>query len=189
MEAEKRNQKIEQWLDAGLKSYADYEPRVGLEGRLLMAVRAERQRQRSWPWLPSLAVAATLFLGSALLLNRAVPVQVHPDAVTSVGPLGRMQRSEMSLHKRNLDRARLLKHHTPLPRSRRASPRAEDPRLDQFPSPQPLTQQEEMLGRYVRERRREAVTVARARAELREHELAHFAEELSAEEGPQNLQP
>jgi len=49
-----------------------------------------------------------------------------------------------------------------------------EPHLEQFPSPTPLNEQEEMLVRYVRERRQEAVMVARARAELLKQELADF---------------
>ena len=41
------------------------------------------------------------------------------------------------------------------------------PRLDQFPSPRPLSEQEQMLARYVREFPQEAVLVARAQTERR----------------------
>jgi hypothetical protein len=53
------------------------------------------------------------------------------------------------------------------------------PRLGQFPSQRPLSEQEELLVRYVRESPQEAVLVARAQAE-REKEL----EKLIRDESP-----
>jgi hypothetical protein len=48
---------------------------------------------------------------------------------------------------------------------------AKEPRLNQFPSPAPLNEQEELLARYVQSRHPEAVMVARVRAEIERQNL------------------
>jgi hypothetical protein len=61
------------------------------------------------------------------------------------------------------------------------------PKLDQFPSPHPLSEQEELLQRYVAENPERAVLVARARMEVQERDL----EEMKALPGdrPADLVP
>jgi hypothetical protein len=52
-----------------------------------------------------------------------------------------------------------------------------EPRLQQFPSPQPLSKQEEMLATYVAQYPDEAVAAARAQAEIRKQDelgLQHY---------------
>jgi hypothetical protein len=50
----------------------------------------------------------------------------------------------------------------------------DSPHLSQFPSPQPLNAQEEILARYVRENAQEAVLLAQARAALLKKDLLEF---------------
>jgi uncharacterized protein (DUF305 family) len=57
-----------------------------------------------------------------------------------------------------------------------------EPKLSQFPSPRPLSEQEQMLTRYVREFHQEAVIVAQAEAQAAaQRELAELDVDKSAE--------
>jgi hypothetical protein len=51
---------------------------------------------------------------------------------------------------------------------------AAEPKLDQFPSPRPLSKQEELLARYAREHPQEANLIAQAQAELEKQDLLEF---------------
>lgn len=161
---EDRKQKIDKWLDAGLKHYTDAEPRQGLEGRLLATVRAEQQRPSFGParWI---AIAAVLATAAALFLSRRTPAESHIPSTFSIPDV----RSSNDLV------SEPLRYRHGVTRKRRRKPKfpsvTSEPRLDQFPSPQPLSAQEEMLVHYVRERHQEAVMVARARSELRDSEF------------------
>jgi hypothetical protein len=180
--------KFERYLDAGLKHYANAEPRPGLEGRLLAAVRGEGQWATGWrrQWQLGLAVAGILVAGAAWFLNRHPASPGYSAAATSA-----------SARQPTLQSIQPVATADPVARRRTQGSRPrvvsrieesdDSPRLEQFPSSQPLNEQEEMLARYVRERRQEAVMVSRARAELRKQDLAHFAEELPPEE-QQDLQ-
>lgn len=53
-------------------------------------------------------------------------------------------------------------------------------KLDQFPSPQPLTEQERLLARYVQDYPQEAVILAREQAEF-EKEIEQWKRDLSLE--------
>jgi prefoldin subunit 5 len=46
--------------------------------------------------------------------------------------------------------------------------------LEQFPSPQPLSEQEQMLARYVEELPSEAKQIAQAQTELARHDEIEF---------------
>jgi hypothetical protein len=70
----------------------------------------------------------------------------------------------------------------------RVAPISVEPRLEQFPSPAPLSEQEEMLVRYIRERPHEAALIARAQAELLKQDLQQFAPLLSAGPPPDSQQ-
>jgi hypothetical protein len=168
---EDRKQEIDEWLDAGLKHYADAEPREGLEGRLLATVRAEQQRPSFGParWI---AIAAVLATAAALFLSRRTPAESHIPSTFSIPDV----RSSNDLV------TEPLRYGHGVAPKRRRKPKlpsvTSEPRLDQFPSPQPLSEQEEMLARYVRERRQEAVMVARARAELEDSKFLSGARQL-----------
>jgi len=175
MRTEDNGQSAERWLDAALKQYGEAEPRPGLENRMLANLQAERARLtlRRWWWRPAAVVVTIAVLtAGAWLLRRSpdvtkVPISNQPTVVT------RNQEPEPTIASANRPYA------APRPprRSRGESPIAQPssiPRLEQFPAPAPLSEQEEMLAQYVREHRQEATMVARARAELLKTELLRF---------------
>ena len=162
MDSENRERLLEERLDAALRQYGDIEPRLGLEGRILARVQAERNRLIFRPWRRWPASVATLFVvvtGLVFLImwkpTRPVPRVTRSAAVSAA-------RSQPP----NLVSQPSTPVRSPLTRKVRQKPMVAafaEPRLDQFPSPMPLSEQEEMLVRYVQERPHEAMMVARAR--------------------------
>ena len=163
----------------GLSTTQAVEPREGLENRVRATVRIEHARPY-WlrEWRLRFALAAIVVTGAVLFLKQRAPKDaLHPGATDSASSVqieiqGQMQPAESTHEAGNLPGASTLRTH-PAPRNFRSRIEASvtQPRLEQFPSPQPLTEQEEMLARYVRDRRQEALMVARARAALENREF------------------
>lgn len=170
-----RNQDdLDRALDAALAKYAA-EPRAGLEERVLANLRAETARESVrawWQWSVLAALAAAAVIAVALSWrtgsHRATPVAVTTPATqaasTQVARSG--EQSGVRLKAARGTR-RTPKHHAAV-----VVPVAAPPRLDQFPSPQPLSEQEKLLRAFVAENPERAVLIARARSEqLRQDEL------------------
>jgi hypothetical protein len=176
------------WLDAALKQYSNAEPRVGLEGRVSASLRAEREsaaKRRNW-WPALAAAVAILVVGATIFLVRGRDgarqgVLARYDAPTGTKTSGALSsvRTPALVTASIVPRPRRLVHAA---RSTRAMETATEPRLAQFPSPQPLSEQEEILANYVAQFQQEAVLVARARTELLERDLAEF-EKMPAASG------
>ena len=157
---------IDQLLDAALKEYGVTEPRPGLEGRILANLRAEGSHAAPRTWLRRpvlLAVATMLLTGITAFLktrdtNRPLATGNHL-AVPAVKEGTRAPQNQS----RVLSASRA--HY------RGKSVVASAPRLEQFPSPQPLSKQEELLARYIEQFPREAVLMARAQTELLQREM------------------
>lgn len=152
MEKQSHNQFIEELLDAGLARYSNVTPRPGLEERLLATARSEQER-RSWfvwaGWLAAGAVAALIVVGVFNVTHRPTrpapppPVatgQTAPQTVASVPPVAPAGESRPS-RRVALER---------VPRTATQTARQET-RLEVFPSPQPLTDEEKLLVQYVRQ--------------------------------------
>jgi hypothetical protein len=148
-----RKSYIDSWVEAALQQYGEAEPRPGLETRVLANLRVEQQRvwQRRWMWWPAVTALAAMLV-AAFLMRTA-------DAVPEFSVVHQLP---VPVVKSNAGRAQEDARVSPA----RSAKSAVAPRLDQFPSPQPLNQQEQMLASYVREFPREAVFVARAQTEL-----------------------
>ena len=188
MRTEDNDQSAERWLDDALKQYGEAEPRRGLENRVLANLQAERERLtlRPWWWRPSAAaVTIAVLMGGALLLKRkpdvtAVTISNPPPVTAGKSEPERPIASRVGSHSPIKGRVR------PEPNRNVAQPFSV-PRLEQFPAPAPLSKQEEMLARYVRERRQEAAMVARVRAELLKQDLEQFMEQSPSEQ-PTNFE-
>jgi hypothetical protein len=166
-------------LDVALAKYAAVEPHAGLEARILANLRAEQTRTPDrawWHWSLPAAVIAVLVVALSLAWRSGKPT--HPvDATVQPSP----QRSGTRLlSNRGGSQVRgnhVLPHKheaqtTAVRRSRSEDVAAAAPKLDQFPSPRPLSEQEKMLRSYVAENPERAVLIARARSEaLRLDEL------------------
>ncbi|MFZ0733708.1 MAG: hypothetical protein WAM79_15400 [Candidatus Sulfotelmatobacter sp.] len=164
---------LERLLDAALAKYADARPHTGLEERILANLRAGQSREvtRSWwKWgFAAAAVAAVALLAIAVSLrfgetahpviakrppvssrasrNSPFVAEVHAESHETIAPVRRVRR-------------------TPKHPAQPAAVIADSPKLDQFPSPQPLSEQELALVRYVRSFPKEAMLIAQAQEEF-----------------------
>jgi hypothetical protein len=178
----RQDHELDRALDAALATYAAVEPRAGLEDRIFANLRAEQARAvgRAWWRWPVTAIAVALVVVALGLVWKSVktshPVAKHPPAVIESG-----KQTGTQAQNRDPNSARPPVR-TPIRRAVRHQPRAEavaasNPKLDQFPSPQPLSEQEKLLETYVAKFPERAVLLARARQEaLRRDQL----EEMNA---------
>ena len=166
---EPENRRLEEWLDAALKQYGNAEPRVGLENRILARLRAEPARRSRWLW-PILAATAAAALIAGILVSGDLKEVPAPSSVKAViAPQIPKTRGEKEVaiktghrHGRQVRAREVAKGVEPT--------QAPIVKADQFPSPAPLSEQEERLARYVREHYEQAVMIARAQTELRKRD-------------------
>jgi hypothetical protein len=189
MKPEDQEHSIDQLLDTGLKRYSNVNPRLGLEGRVLARLRAERIREGScWAKWAVLAAVALIALAGWVAGKRAgispmVGASHSPSLATANGPkmvVSPATATSAIVWSPGLGR--------PARKSRlsEASEAASGPKLDQFPSPQPLSEQERLLADYVAQYRNQAVLVARARTEFLQRQEQR--DQINQLEEPSNLE-
>jgi hypothetical protein len=159
-------------LDAALAKYATVEPRAGLEQRVLTNLQAEREKiasrsWRRWPVTVALAATVTIAVGVSLTwrspkTSPAVSVNRPPISVRSGGQDGPLLAGDARNPQPLTSSARRKKTN----RDRRRQPTvAAGPKLEQFPSPQPMSEQEKILASYVAHDPEHAALIAEARTE------------------------
>lgn len=176
--ADKTHDELDRMLDAALAKYAAAEPRAGLEARVLANLRTERARvaDRTW-WRWGLAAAALAVVVVTVALDwrsgrPSLPVvKNHPSAPAHVSKEPKRQVASNGVGSGvRLPRPGTAPKVTVSPNIPIAN--APHPKLGQFPSPQPLSEQEKILQNYVAKYPEQAVLVARARSEeLRRDQL------------------
>lgn len=166
---------FDQQLDAALARYAAVEPRVGLEERILANLRAQRKHDPAdgwWRWAAVGALAVVIILVLSLSWRTRKPQLVNaPNPVTHQHVGGTQVASRpvlppppaASVGTAVTNRA---------PHSSQVATTA--PRLSQFPSPEPMSDQEKMLADYAAEFQEQAVLIAR----FNEEDLRHDRLEL-----------
>jgi hypothetical protein len=164
---------LDRALDEALAKYAVVEPRSGLENRVIANLRAERARvpQRVWwRWSVAGAVAAVIVVLLAWRSLSGQRIANHPSnsapAISAAGVEATGLGGELEVAK---DDAHPL---APGPSEKIVRGRwhatavtSAIPKLDRFPSPQPLSEQEKLLENYVAKYPERAVLLARARLE------------------------
>jgi hypothetical protein len=175
----RKQDEFDRMLDAALAKYAAVEPRTGLEERVLANLRAEQARVPDdawWRWSAIAAVAAVIVVAMALSLRSdkpSHPVVANHPATPIQAPKERGTEILSIAHRSGTRPARSTT--APKPAMRPSPPEvamARAPKLEQFPSPQPLSEQEKLLQNYVAENPEQAVLLARARTEaLRQDQL------------------
>lgn len=183
---------LDRALDAALAKYASVEPRTGLPDRILAKVlRANLRAQQSPPrtvwWRWSWAIAAAVIVVGALLAWKSVGpshlMVAHRPAPATQNPRTPAQQEASS--RRSLE---------PVPPARSAMrpdtrphvvAAAANPKLDVFPSPQPLSEEELALAQYVRNFPTDAKVVAQAQ-EADEKEILAKIQALANESGESN---
>lgn len=157
---------IDRALDAALARYASVEPRAGLEARVLANLRTESSESLSriwWGWSLAAGAIAVAALALALSLGKHSPkvIAVHPPVTTKGAPSGINVASGNAVRPQEP-----IRTHKTVKRAPRPTAVAEaNPKLDQFPSPQPLSEQERILANYVVQFPKQAALIARLRTE------------------------
>jgi hypothetical protein len=161
-------------LDAALARYAAVDPRDGLEERVLANLRANKQRQsisRSWlAWSAVAVAAAAVIVATVVLTSRSErPIRGIARQNITVAPETResanVQIASNSANESAHASQSVSKKSRPAHSAAKVEAKVEAiPKLDQFPSPQPLTEQEQILSMYVSRFHRQAVLLAEVRA-------------------------
>lgn len=178
-----RDRDVDRELEAALAKYAAVEPCAGLEQRVLASLRAHRERKAVWGWrrpAPALATLAAVAVVATLLGWRvhtranvgvfhlpADRATVSGDVRAAVGESGVVGRSGEKLAVEQAPKRGLGRHtvaSTPLSK------------LEQFPAPEPLSEQEKLLIQFVEQNPREAELLADAQAEA----IRREADEMKA---------
>jgi hypothetical protein len=205
------NSERDRELDAALARYAAVEPRAGLEQRVLANLRAEQhlhaaRGSRGWRALAALAVACSIALISASLLTKSkvlnlatAPIGGSREGVARDSRPGGAAQSDMGKpalesgrlqeRVRSIERAKgAVANHLAVNELRQTETADEvTPKLERFPAPEPLSEQEKLLVRFVEDDPQEAALVAEARAEQfkledeRMKELGEGAEQAQPE--------
>lgn len=162
---------LDRALDAALAKYAAAEPRAGLEERVLANLRVARSRSpnRAWWRWGGLAAAAAIVIVAVTLVRRAERTSPPVVVIHQPSRSGARKQPATQVSK---DEGRRVHPHTArtMPgtqpgRGRSGIAVAGNPKLEQFPAPLPLSEQEKLLRVYVATYPEEAVLVARARTE------------------------
>jgi hypothetical protein len=174
------NDDLDHALSSALAKYAAVEPRVGLEQRILanlLAKQAEVPHAAWWKWWLAGVAIAVLVVAVAVgwKSGRDIPPVIadHSSAIprSSKGPETQVpgnDRNAIGPEKRAANPKAIVQ------RSPVTVAAAATPKLDQFPSPQPLSEQERILASYVAFYPEHAVLIAEARMEA----LRRDAEEI-----------
>jgi hypothetical protein len=179
----RKQDELDRALDAALAKYAAVEPRAGLESRILANLRAEQSRipERAWwRWSVAGVLATVVVVALALAWRSAKPsrpvVANRPSTATqepkepASAVVSSGEANDRHLPASNAARRRTT-HGVPRETIVTANSNLDQPKLDQFPSPQPLSEQEKFLQSYVAEYPEKAVLIARARSEALQHDL------------------
>ena len=152
MSDDKRDQFVDELLEASLKQFRGDEPRPGLEMRLLAGIRsrerAARRRGLAWAVAACAGVLAAVIL--ALHFTRAPSRQPVPSAFGAHrAPLQAANPSSMpGSGDSRLWSPRIVHGLKEKPRTPETGVRATQ-RPEQFPTPMPLTEQEKLLLAYL----------------------------------------
>jgi hypothetical protein len=159
-----------QWLESALRQYGKAEPRAGLESRLLANLLAERNRiasRRRWWWALGTATALAAVVAAVWVGESGRERNPGSAAGTSTTIHREEARGSIQpgLAPHAAHPAREVARRRPANRPLRDLSVSKTPKLAQFPSPQPLSEQEQILVSYVAKYPESAALVAQARAE------------------------
>jgi hypothetical protein len=172
-------------LDVALTRYGAVEPGAGLEQRLLSRLRSETRTipiRAWWRWSAAGALASLLVIACLPAWQSGGPAKTVAQHQPSA-PIEILTPPSTSATSSVPGPVRFPSARAAHARPRRSHPLAavaREPKLDQFPSPRPLSEEELALTRYVKQFPSEAIVVARAQEDF-EKEL--LQQEKDAREG------
>jgi hypothetical protein len=183
--------RLDHELEAALAKYAAVEPRDGLETRILanlQAARAHRAKASWWRWTAGATAVVTIVVVAGIIWRSERPrrgpvngdpaIRVQEERPRQVGSNQGVEVSQGAATVRQEAR------HTAL--GIQASLALDQPKLEQFPSPQPLSEQEKILADYVADYPEHAALIARAWTEALRREAAEESDSaLGGEDIPQ----
>ena len=184
-------------LNAALAKYAAAEPRAGLEERVLANLRAEREHgvgRAGWRWHALALAAVTIAVVVALVWRferqtterrAGRPTLTMPGGQHLSPEAGAAIASEPG--RPTIQATKKSGRPGLRPPQRVLAAAEERPKLEQFPSPQPLSEQERILADYVADYPEHAALIAQARAEALRRDIMDEMRE-SAGGKDQNLQ-
>ena len=164
------NDDLDHLLDSALARYAAVEPRMGLEERVMARLQAGAQQPSRRSWLQwGLATALAVIVVAAALAWKSSRVP-HPE-IANCPPAAIENPSTQKTNSAPpaTGEVAVVKHPAVRKTSMRsavANTAAAHPKLDQFPSPQPLSTEEIALAQYVKNFPKEAQLVAQAQEEF-----------------------
>jgi|SRR5580704_736628 hypothetical protein len=176
------NDQRDRELNAALANYTSVEPRAGLEDRVLAHLRAEKEhapvRSRMY-WLALAALATMIVVVASLTWTSPKSAQSGPSQPMAAATQSDKQGMRIANYKeggpippRQAGSRGRLKFHA----FHSATVVALAPKLDQFPSPQPLSEQETILFRYITNYPEHAALIAQARTdELRRDRIEEMS--------------
>jgi hypothetical protein len=175
-------------LDAALARYTAVEPRTGLEQRILANLESAQERAAArvwWRWPALAAVAAVIVIAVSLAWKSGRTVQkvtVHPPSTIrrtkDDGTQAANRGGSGPIHPHPAPSGIRLKPH-PVSDSATSIASASAPKLEQFPSPHPLSEQEGILAGYITKYPENAALIAQARTEALQEDIAEQAEEAA----------
>ena len=158
---------LDRVLNAVLATYGRIEAREGLELRILANLRAQDSRPHSqwWGWGLAAAVLAIVIVTIAWRFGG------HTRSFTASRPAVPQTSVERAAQRNPSDRIRGNTAPVRIHATRKTAPGNPNPKLDQFPSPRPMSEQERILAMYINQDPKHAALIAEARMEaLRQDE-------------------
>jgi hypothetical protein len=193
--AERKNNKnqtqttdeLDHALEMALAKYTSVEPRVGLEERVLARLRTEPKQSPSRVWCQwAVAAGAVAVVAIALALS----LSKHSQRVIAIHPPDKKEHEESGTKMATSNVSGVKEHgHIQIHKTGKHIPQTiavaeADPKLDEFPSPQPLSEQEKILANYVAQFPKQATLIARLRTEaLQQDQLERMRAEESGGSG------
>ncbi len=191
LERVSEHDKFDHELDVALAKYAAAEPRAGLEERILANLRAEPEHHSPirewWRWPAIVAFAAMVLIVALSLVWRSGQPRLdkeahHPSpAIQDNAHDGTQVAVHGGSNQLRTTHAAAVKKTTTHTDPRSLAVVAAAPHMEQFPSPQPLSEQEQILMSYVANFQDHATLVARARMESLRQEVIEEANDASLE--------
>ncbi len=185
---------VDRLLDTALARYASVEPRLGLDQRIMANLNAEQSKApvgSLWQW--------TLYAGAAVMVLFALILIWKPsgpnkpnmanDGAQRAEPAREVHTQVAVVESGSADSGTGSQRKHVVGRPARAVP-TNAARRDQFPSPQPLSEQERLLASYIANDPHHAVLIARAQAELEQRDHEEEIREINASpiQGPKQIQ-
>ncbi len=196
--AEMKRDELDRILDAGLANYAAAQPREGLEDRILANLRAERAGHTNrawWRWSAMAALAAVVIVTVTLewragrpphppVANRS-PAITHaprqgPQIVSNGDGNGVQVRPQGGGATRKTTVRRSQPKAVIAANPKLGSPKLNLPKLEQFPSPHPLSEQEKILANFVAQYPEHAALIAQAQTEALHQDAAEEMRDAAA---------